>query len=66
MKPSFEIRQTLSHDFTLLSVDDADMFADLSRVSHERDALTDDDHKALDVTILTVFNANRDLAVFNH
>ena len=48
----------LSHNFTHLSVDDADVFADLPRVSSGRDTLTDDDHKALDATILTTFSAN--------
>jgi hypothetical protein len=51
----------LSQDFSQLYVDDPDVSIDLPRVSPKRDMLTDDDQRALDATILTTFNANKQL-----
>jgi hypothetical protein len=54
----------LSDDFSHLSVDDPDVSianVDLPRISSERDTLADDDHKALDATILKTYSANRQL-----
>jgi hypothetical protein len=54
----------MSQDFSHLSIDDRDASianVDLPRISPERDTYTDDEHKALDATILTMWSANRQI-----
>jgi hypothetical protein len=54
----------LSDDFSHLSVHDPDVSianVHLPRISSECDTLADDDHKALDATILKTYLANRQI-----
>ena len=61
---SLDSTNVLSEDFSRLFMDDTNVShgdIDLPRVSPERDTLTDDDHKALDATILATFSSDKRL-----